>query len=75
MTDFLTGETIFCIVNEQRRRIYIELRSIKEIRKMLNRKGLQWEPYGAELETCVQRITQLLDSLPRDPRCAQSGSN
>ena len=69
------GETIFCIVHEQRKRIYSELRSIEEIRTMLSRKGLDWEPYGAELGTCVQRITQLLDSLPRDPRCEQSGSH
>jgi hypothetical protein len=66
------AETIFCIVNEQRQRIYSDLRSIDEIRIMLTRKGLQWEPYEAEIRSCVQNITRLLDSLPRDPRCDQS---
>ena len=69
------AETIFCIVNEQRQRIYSDLKGIDGIRTLLNRQGLEWEPYGAELGTYVQRITQLLDGLPRDPRCEQSGSN
>jgi len=68
------SETIFCIVHEQRKSIYSELRSIEEILTMLHRKGLEWEPYRAELGTCVQRITRVLESLPRDPRCEQSGT-
>ena len=69
------AETIFCIVSEQRQRIYSDLRSIDEIRVMLTRRGLQWQPYEAELRTYVQNITRLLNDLPRDPRCDQSGSN
>lgn len=63
------AELIFCIANEQRQRLYSDLRGIDEIRNMLNRKGLQWEPYAAELRTYVHSIARLLDELPRDPRC------
>ena len=64
------AETIFCIADEQRQRMYSDLRSMDEIRTMLARQGLKWEPYELELRRYIQGLRQLLESLPLDPRCA-----
>ena len=69
------AETIFCIVNEQREHIYNDLRGIELVRTALTRRDTKLERYAAELKTYTESIAQLLNSLPRDPRCQEPSSS
>jgi hypothetical protein len=66
------AEIIFCIFNEQRDRIYDDLRGIEDVRTTLSRQGFACEQYASDLKTYTERIVRLLDSLPRDPRCERA---
>ena len=64
------AETIFCISKEQREYIYDSLRGLEHVRSVMSAKGLEWEPHATSLHTYTESIAQVLNALPRDPRCA-----
>ncbi len=65
-------DLIFCISNEQREHIYDSLRGLDHVRSLMSRSGDEWQPHAVSLKAFTDQIAEVLNALPRDPRCSSS---
>lgn len=68
----MVQDLIYCISNEQREHIYDSLRGMDHVRNLMSRGGLEWESHAASLKAYTDQIAQVLNALPRDPRCSSA---